>query len=193
MDVVDETGRAGPEVGPEPMPADGGRLAQLYAIHAADARRFAYAICGDRALAEDAVQEAFVRVAGRLGALRSPDAFGAYLRRTVVNVLRAGARARQRDERRVERQADLRPGPGPDEADVDSALARGDDVVWAALQALPERQRVAVVCRYWLDLPERDTARILGCRPGTVKSRLSRALESLRADLGDRPEEGSDG
>jgi RNA polymerase sigma-70 factor (ECF subfamily) len=164
-----------------PVPA-GRDLGALYELHAGPARRFAFLICGDRELAADAVQDAFVRVTSRFGDLRSEDAFALYLRRTVLNVLRNRARQAGREHARLERHARL---VGSEE------LARGADAVavdpdlWRALQALTDRQRAAVVCRYWLDLSERETARVLGCRPGTVKSLLSRALASLREVLPD--------
>src|SRR5256714_12962845 len=63
-----------------------GRLGELSVRHADDAIRLAYLLTGDRALAEDLVQDAFVRLAGRLAHLRDPGAFEAYLRRTVVNL-----------------------------------------------------------------------------------------------------------
>ena len=65
---------------------EGGRLAELYRRHAPDAVRLAYLLTGDRVLAEDLVQDAFVKLAGRFRDLRDPDAFAAYLRRTVVNL-----------------------------------------------------------------------------------------------------------
>jgi RNA polymerase sigma-70 factor (ECF subfamily) len=55
----------------------------------------------------------------------------------------------------------------------------------AAIERLPERDRLVIACRYLLELTEAETAAALGCRPGTVKSRLSRALERLRAEVGD--------
>src|SRR4051812_10655367 len=63
-----------------------GRLGELYRLHSGDAARLAYLITGDRALAEDLVQEAFVRLYGKFRDLRNPDAFEFYLRRTVVNL-----------------------------------------------------------------------------------------------------------
>lgn len=53
----------------------------------------------------------------------------------------------------------------------------------AAIARLPERDRLAIACRYFLDLSEAETAAALGCARGTVKSRLSRALSRLRAEL----------
>ncbi|MGH2546544.1 MAG: RNA polymerase sigma factor, partial [Actinomycetota bacterium] len=66
--------------------AEGGRLAALYEAHAPEAARLAFLLTGDRALAEDIVHEAFVRLLGRFRDLRHPEAFRAYLRTTVVNM-----------------------------------------------------------------------------------------------------------
>ena len=62
------------------------RLSELYVRHAPEGIRLAYLLTGDRALAEDLVQEAFARFVGRLGHLRHPDAFASYLRSTIVNL-----------------------------------------------------------------------------------------------------------
>src|SRR5688500_9280891 len=74
--------------------AETGRRETLYARHAPDAARLAYLLTGDRALAEDIVQDAFVKMFGRFRDLRHPDAFGAYLRKTVVNLTRSYFRRR---------------------------------------------------------------------------------------------------
>ncbi len=75
-------------------------------------------------------------------------------------------------------------GPGsahsPDAA-VLSAERR--DLLLAALGALGEADRTVIACRHLLGLSEREAAAVIGCRPGTVKSRLSRALQRLRAEL----------
>src|SRR5438128_7013337 len=81
-----------------PAPAEESRLGELYLRHADAAVRLAYLLTGDRALAEDLVQDAFVRLAGRLVHLRDPGAFDAYLRRTVVNLSQSYFR-RKRVER----------------------------------------------------------------------------------------------
>src|SRR5437899_8198778 len=89
---------------------EAGRLGELYLAHADGAVRLAYLLTGDRALAEDLVQDAFVKLAGRLVHLRDPGAFDAYLRRTVVNLANSYYR-RKRPERaylkRQEREARL--------------------------------------------------------------------------------------
>src|SRR5438105_4353777 len=94
----------------------GGRLGELYVRHADDAVRLAYLLTGDRALAEDLVQDAFVRLAGRLVHLRDPDAFDAYLRRTVVNLSNSYFRRKKVERAYLERATGgrrVRGGPGP--------------------------------------------------------------------------------
>jgi RNA polymerase sigma-70 factor (sigma-E family) len=155
---------------------EGGRLGELYAAHAPDATRLAYLLTGDRALAEDLVHEAFVRLFGRFRDLRNPDAFGAYLRTTVVNLARSHFR-----RRRVEREYMDRTGREPDvERDVD---LEGREAMWRALQGLRPRQRAAIVLRYYEDLTEVQTAEVLGCAVGTVKSLVSRGIDQLRQEL----------
>ena len=152
----------------------GGRLAELYARHAAEAIRLAYVLTGDRLLAEDLVQDAFVRLAGRLVHLRDPHAFDAYLRRTVVNLANSYFR-RKRVERAYLRRSTAEPRPVGAAHDADRR-----DELWQDLQRLPSRQRTAIVLRIYEDLPERRVAEILGCRPGTVRSLVSRGLAELR-------------
>ena len=60
------------------------------------------------------------------------------------------------------------------------------DLLWQALQALPPRQRAAIVLRFYEDLTEVQTAAVLGCAVGTVKSQVSTGLRTLRTRLGDR-------
>jgi RNA polymerase sigma-70 factor (sigma-E family) len=157
-----------------------GRLGELYVRHTHEAVRLAYLLTGDRALAEDLVQDAFVRLAGRLVHLRDPGAFDAYLRRTVINLSNSHFR-KKRVERaylaRVRGEVGRQDGPSADRS-VDDR-----DALWQALGRLSRRQRVAVVLRFYEDLPEREIAEILKCRPGTVKSLVSRGLETLRNEI----------
>jgi RNA polymerase sigma-70 factor (sigma-E family) len=156
-----------------------GRLGELYLRYADDATRLAYLLTGDRALAEDMVQDAFVRLAGRLAHLRDEGAFEPYLKRTVVNLARSHWRRRKVERAHLERTSSA---PG---ADVRTEPDLGDrDALWHALAALPARQRTALVLRFYEDMSERRIAEVLGCRPGTVKSLVSRGLARLRAEIG---------
>src|SRR2546423_15355559 len=94
----------------EPEEQAEGRLGELYRRHAPEAVRLAYLLTGDRALAEDLMQEAFVRGFGRFRDLRNPDAFGAYLRPTIVNLSRSHFRRAKVERAYVAREAS---GPGP--------------------------------------------------------------------------------
>lgn len=142
---------------------EGGRLAELYQWHAREGVRLAYLITGDRDLAEDLVQDAFVRLAGRLLHLRDPGGFEAYLRRTIVNLANAHFRRKKVERRYLEKQAGKRQEVGS-EPDISTR-----ESMRAALLALPTRQRTAIVLRYYEDLSEAQTAELMGCRPGTVK------------------------
>lgn len=152
-----------------------GRLAELYARHATEAIRLAYLLTGDRALAEDLAQDAFVKLAGRLAHLRDPDAFEAYLRRTVVNLSHSHFRRKRTERAYLAREASRTRTGSVDVPDVERR-----DELWRDLQRLPIRQRTVIVLRIYEDLPEQRVAEILGCRPGTVRSLLSRGLSELR-------------
>ncbi len=158
----------------EPAVTDPGRLGKLYRQHAAGAVRLAFLLTGDRALAEDLVQDAFVRLVGLFRDLRNPDAFEWYLRRTVVNLARSHFRHVRVERRFVE-------GQGPGETHVEASPDPGErDALWRALLMLPERQRTAIVLRYYEDLSEAQTADVMQCPVGTVKSLVSRGMDRLR-------------
>ena len=151
------------------------RVAELYALHAPDAARLAYLLTGNKQLAEDVVQDAFVKILGRFRDMGSVDSFKAYLRTTVINVARGHFR-RFGVERRWQRR-----GRGW----LDDVVTKQPDIetrdeMWARLQKLPYRQRAAVVLRYYEDLSESETADVLQCSPGAVKSLTSRAMTALR-------------
>ena len=96
---------------------DGGRLEEMYVRFAPGGIRLAYLMTGDRAIAEDLVQEAFIRFVGRLHPLRDPGAFDAYLRRTVINLSKNYFRRRALERSDLERQAS-QPRPVHEERDV---------------------------------------------------------------------------
>jgi RNA polymerase sigma-70 factor (sigma-E family) len=155
-----------------------GRLADLYLSYSDGALRLAYLLTGDRSLAEDLVQDAFVKLAGRFADLRDPGAFEAYLRKTVVNLARMHFR-RTRLERAYLQRQNREPGPNATLPDVAAY-----EEMKRALLSLPHRQRAALVLRYYEDLSEAQIAEVLRCRPGTVKSLLSRGVRGLRAHIG---------
>lgn len=152
------------------------RMAELYARHGPEVARLAYLLTGDRATAEDLVQESFVRVFSRLRNLRNPGSFEWYLRRTVINLAKSHFR-RRRTEREYLQRRRVEP-PQPSMPDV--ALR---DEAWRALHRLPHRQRAAIVLRFYEDLSEAQTAQVLQCPVGTVKSLVSRGLARLRSEV----------
>lgn len=145
------------------------RFEELYATHAPDALRVAYLLVGDKPQAEDIVQDAFVRVLGRFGELRKPDAFRTYLMRAVVNLSKNYFRRRSLERHHVRAS---RPA-------IVSGPERDDDLL-DALKRLPERQRAVLVLRYCEDLTEHDTAEILQTSTKAVKSLVTRGLAALR-------------
>jgi len=161
----------------EAIRLEGGVLATLYARHAPEALRLAYLLTGDLKVAEDLVQDAFVKLAGRLLHLRDPRGFHAYLRTTMVNLSRSHHRRAAVERRYIERQPAPAPVGGPDVADREALRL--------ALMSLPIRQRTAVVLRYYEDLSEAQTAELMRCRPAAVRSLVARGMESLRKTTGD--------
>ncbi|MTV25895.1 SigE family RNA polymerase sigma factor [Nitriliruptoraceae bacterium ZYF776] len=153
---------------------DATSFAAVFNAHHRQAVRLAYLLVSDPHLAEDVVSEAFAKVYVRWakGGVRD---VGSYLRRAVAN--EANSRLRRRYlERRV---AEERSGDDRGVRLVDEHAAEHDEV-WQAIQRLPDRQRTAVVLRYYEDLSEADTAEVLGCSVGTVKSQVSRGLARLQ-------------
>ena len=131
---------------------------------------------GDRYLAEDLVQTALVRLYSAWPRLREKPI--AYAHRVIINAhIDVTRRLWWRRERSV---SDLPERPGP--------LASGSDdlreVIRAALASLPPRMRAVVVLRYWLDFSVEESADLLGCTQGTVKSQTARAVVKLREQLG---------
>ncbi len=167
------------ESGPVEAPALPGRLEDLYVRNAPGALRLAYFLTGNRELAEDLMQEAFVRVAGRFRHLRMPDAFDAYLRRTIVNLFTSQLRRAKLERAYVARHG-AHPVVGNELGDP---AAR--DELWRVLHTLPERQRAAIVLRFYEDLSEHQSAEILGCSTGALNQLVVRGMAALRTQIGD--------
>jgi RNA polymerase sigma factor (sigma-70 family) len=151
------------------------------------AHRTAYVITRHGAESEDAVQSAFIKAYYALGRFRSGAPFRPWLLRIVANEARNQRRASGRRAGLELRLAQDRPrvdaAPSPEAA----VLAREPRAVLLdAVNGLRDGDRLVIACRYFLDLSEAETAALLGCRPGTVKSRLSRALARLRDALAEQ-------
>lgn len=147
------------------------RLEDLYRDHQPGLVRLATMLSGSSTLAEEIVQEAFVRLHPRLDVVEHPDA---YLRTIVVNLCHGHHR------RRAIALAN-RPDPSPDEPPPSIPFDLTE--IWLALQRLPERRRVALVLRYHLDLSDDVIADHLGVRRSTVRSLVHRGLHQLREVL----------
>jgi RNA polymerase sigma factor (sigma-70 family) len=147
--------------------------------------RTAYLVAGSAEDARDAAQDGFVKAFYALSRFRTGAPFRPWLLQIVANEARNRRRSAGRREglalRVAGEQSSGGAAPSP-EALVLSAERR--DELLSALGAMREDDRLVIACRYFLELSEEETASALGCRRGTVKSRLSRALERLREQLG---------
>ena len=136
-------------------------------------RRTAYLLCRDWHLADDLVSITIGKLYRHWPRARRMDHLDAYVRRILVRTwLDEKARAWRREE--------------PAETLPEPAELPGDDVgelrgLLELLDALPPRRRAAAVLRYYCDLSVEETAEVLECSPGTVKSQTARGLDSLRA------------
>ena len=155
---------------PKTEPADGAPpgtwssdLVTVYRERYGNLVRLAYLLTGDEAIAEEIVQDAFVASHRTRVRLRDPYP---YVRTAVVNRCRSWGR-----HDKVERE--LRPRPA-------EHAQLGADEMWDALASLTERQRVAIVLRFYEDVPDSMIAELLGCRQSTVRSAIHRGLLSLR-------------
>ena len=151
---------------------------ELYAENLGAATRLAYLLTGDRHEADEIVQDAFVRLLGRFADLRNPDAFPAYLRRTIVSVAQNRWRRHRVERAFLRREAATR-------IDPEARVPDHDEELWTCLLELPERQRAAIVLRFYEDLSERQTAEILGCSVGAAKKLVARGLSTLRSIVGE--------
>ena len=157
---------------------------QLVREHQGIAFRTAYVITGSAADAEEVVQDAFVKAYRARGRFRSGAPFRPWLLAIVANEARNRRRATGRQARLSLQLAEERPSGGAAPSPEVALLAREERAeLLAAVDRLGEEQRAAIACRYFLGLSEAETAAVLGCRPGTVKSRLSRALARLEEEL----------
>jgi RNA polymerase sigma-70 factor (ECF subfamily) len=147
--------------------------------------RLAYLITRSNAEAEDVVQEAFVKAWRALGRFRVSEPLRPWLLRIVANEARNRQRSAGRRARLLSRAGATQASGGAAPSPEDLTLAVEDHRrLLQELERLPDAARLVLWCRYLLELSEAETATVLGVRPGTVKSRTSRALERLREMYG---------
>lgn len=138
-------------------------LVNVYKERYHDFVRLAYLLTGQPAVAEEIVQDAFIASQRSWDGVRDP---APYVRAAVTNRCYSWGR-------RLKLERERQPAP-PDPAEL------GADEMWDALQELNERQRVAIVLRYYADLPDKEIAAVLGCRVPTVRTAIHRGLKALR-------------
>ena len=152
--------------------------------HQGLAFRTAYLLSRNASDAEEAAQDAFVKVYRALGRFRRGADLRPWLLRIVANEARNRRRSAARRERLALRAAaEDRPGDAVPSPEAAVLTRESRELLLAAVERLSDDHRDAVVCRYFLELSEAETAAALGVRRGTVKSRLARALERLREEV----------
>lgn len=133
--------------------------------------RFGQVLTGDPYLAQDLVQDALERTGASWARVRRKDAPEAYVRRAMVNGYTSHWRRRRRESVTSDVPEIAVPAQEPDRA------------LWQVLSSLPPRQRAVLVLRFYEDLSELETARVLGIVPGTVKSQTAKGLAAMRLAL----------
>jgi RNA polymerase sigma-70 factor (sigma-E family) len=151
--------------------ADEAAFRDLYLARRGPLRKTAHLLCGDWHQAEDLVQSAFVKLYVAWGRVRRVDDIGAYLRQTLVNLYI--------DETRRRRHRDTVMAEPPTVSQLDPAEPADRMELIAAMRGVPRRQRACLVLRFYEDLSVAQTAALLGCSEGTVKSQTARGLDAL--------------
>ena len=131
-------------------------------------------LTGDRYLAEELLQDTLARLYPKWAAVMGADAPVAYVRRSMANRY---VSMRRSPQTRAESRWEL--PDGWDGSDLGERVTTSR-TVWQLLGTLPDKQRAALVLRYFDDLPEAEVADALGCRPASVRSLVSRGIAAMR-------------
>jgi RNA polymerase sigma-70 factor (ECF subfamily) len=150
--------------------------------HRASALRVATVVLGDAVDADDVVQTASERAWRAIADVDAARGFRAWYLRVVANTARNQRRGRWR-RRHAELRVAVRSSSGPADPVDDTVTASEREAVVAALNRLDAQARLVIALRHFEQLSEREMAEVLDCPAGTIKSRLSRAMGRLRAEL----------
>jgi RNA polymerase sigma-70 factor (sigma-E family) len=153
-------------------------VTELYSLHYKALVRLATLLVRDTPTAEEVVQDAFVAMHDAWQRLRSAENALAYLRQAVVNRSRSVLRHRTVVDRNMQK-----PPPDMPSAEHGALIQLERSAVVAALRGLPDRQREAIVLRYYGDLSEAEIAAVMNISRGAVKSHTARGMASLRTAL----------
>jgi RNA polymerase sigma-70 factor (sigma-E family) len=171
------------------MPTEGRKVtiepgfAEFVQVRYAELLRLAYLLTGSAQDAEDLVQSALLSTMRAWHRIEDPLP---YLRRTMTNLHISRWRRHRAREFLTSFVPDRQVHDGSERITERQAL-------WTALRQLSPRTRAVIVLRYWADLSEADTAQVLGCSVGSIKSTASRGLTRLRAALGSSSDSSTDG
>lgn len=160
-----------PEPGTDRL-GDKADLERLFVSHRLKMVRLAHLLTGSLAIAEEVVQESFIKVFEKRASVNNPVG---YLHRTVVNGCHSRARRRKTEAAKLNT---IRNSDGINTATLPSETLE----IWETLHVLSPKQRTAIVLRFYNDLTTAETADVMGVRPGTVKSLVHRGLEVLRKE-----------
>jgi RNA polymerase sigma-70 factor (sigma-E family) len=153
-------------------------VTELYSSHYRALVRLAALLVRDTPTAEEVVQDSFVAMHGGWQRLRNAESALAYLRQAVVNRSRSVLRHRTVIDKNMQKAP-----PDMPSAEHGALVLLERSAVVAALRRLPERQREAIVLRYYADLSEAEIASTMGISRGAVKSHTARGMTALRAAL----------
>lgn len=161
----------------EPVETQRG-FTQFVRANTAALLRTAYLLTGSRVAAEELVQDTLVRLYPKWDKVAAADVPLAYVRRSLANAFI--------NERRRPSSRDIVVDIVPERVDDRDPTSRiaDRDALWDLLRSLPDRQRAALVMRFFDDLPDDEIAGALGCRAGTVRSLISRGLSAMRESAG---------
>jgi len=150
-------------------------FAEYFAARSDAMRGTAFLLCGDWHRAEDLTQTAFTKLYLAWHRVARHEVLDGYVRRTLVRTFL--------DERRLGWWQRVRVSGSPPEPLTAEAGHESRIAVLAALSCVPPRQRAVLILRYWEDISVEETAELLGCSAGTVKSQAARGLQALRTRL----------